>query len=154
MNDTYLLSGGFDFFVGAMICIHCGQRSPADESTNMQTYLRDAAQFELLGIGKYLADNLHDMEEKRYITIQPARHTATLIDSWNCPYCGWQNWALISIKDDEITNITAIELNRENLLQANYVTTDVSHLAVDLSGLPFRDVMKEGPAQVLLRFLE
>ena len=114
----------FDFFVAAMQCFNCGRISPADSSTDMQTYLRDDPQLEDLGVGSIVGSDLHDMDGKRYLEVSTPSQEAILLDTWNCPYCGHPNWAQVTITNGVITNIHAVKLNRKTVANATYVLYD------------------------------
>jgi hypothetical protein len=145
------MSYSFDYFVSAMKCSNCGRVSPADSSTGMQTYLRDDPQLENLGVGSVVGTAFHEMDDKRYLEISTPGAEVVLLDTWNCPYCGHPNWARIVIKNGVITDIHAVELNRETVKVANYVLYDALWLVHD--GDKPKPVTRENALETLLRDL-
>jgi hypothetical protein len=86
------VSYSFDVFVAVMKCFNCNRVSLADESTNMQTYLRDKPQLENLGFGSFVGDSFNEIRDKHYLEISKRQdNTQILLDTWTCPYCDYSN---------------------------------------------------------------
>jgi hypothetical protein len=149
------MSYSFDVFVAAMKCFSCGRISPADDSTNMQTYLRDDPQLENLGVGSFVGDSFNEMRDKHYLTLSKKKDSAeNLLDTWTCPYCGYANWAKISIKNGIITEIQSVEISRDTLDKASYISIEVSGVAMYLSGEDYVTVQKNGVLETLTKYLD
>jgi hypothetical protein len=144
-----------DFFVAAMKCFNCERISPADDSTNMQTYLRDDPQLENLGFGSFVGDSCNEMRDKHYLEISKRQdNTQILLDTWTCPYCGYSNWARISIKNGIITEIKSVEISRDTLCNATYVSIEISGVAMYLSDKDYETVKRNGILETLEKYLK
>jgi DNA-directed RNA polymerase subunit RPC12/RpoP len=141
-----------DYFVAAMKCYNCGRISPEDDSTNMQTYIRDKPNLESLGVGKIVGE--HSGEIDGYLKISNPVNEVILLDVWECPYCSYTNWASITIKDGIIINIKPVKLEKKVLNQANYVSQLVSSDAIHLSNENLDTVLKNGILETLERVLK
>jgi rubredoxin len=134
----------FDYFVGNLKCPVCGAVSEADESTNMQTYIRDEPDLAYLGVGHPLEIKTETMKDKHYLTIrlpQPGEEIC-LLDIWECPICGHPfNWAEIVILDGIINTVKAVPLNREVFEKANFISQECISVVAELTGRSFRDLI-------------
>jgi hypothetical protein len=145
----------FDTFVAAMKCFNCNLISPADESTNMQTYLRDNPQLENLSIGSYVGDSFNEMRDKHYLILRETQdEQVILLDTWNCPFCGQANWASIKIVRGTIADIQSVEINQNVLSHANFVSIEISGIAMDLSGKDYKSVNRDGILETLIQYLK
>jgi hypothetical protein len=137
----------FDYFVAPMTCRVCGQTSPADSSTNMQTHLRDDADHRELSVG-FALDPLEvrpqDITSSGYLPVAPqaADATFTLLETWECPACGSADqWARISVRDAVIAAIDSVALDRATLETSNFISDQCFMIASALSGLPGEQLM-------------
>jgi hypothetical protein len=146
------VSYSFDVFVAVMKCFNCNRVSLADESTNMQTYLRDKPQLENLGIGMFVGE--HRDEADGYLKISNPNETVTLLDTWDCSYCNHRNWAKITIEKGLITDIMAVKLDRSSYNESNYISQGVSSDAMYLSGNDYATVKNNGVLETLEEYLK
>ena len=145
----------FDVFVAAMKCSNCELISPDDDSTNMQTYLRDDPQLENLGVGSFVGDSFHEMEDKHYFKIKDADDTkTTLLNTWTCPHCGYPNWAKIVFANGFIVEIRATVLNKSTLDSTNYISLDAASDAMELSQQDYLTVLDNGIVSILQKYLK
>lgn len=151
----------FDYFVAAMRCGVCGQMSPADSSTNMQTHLRDDADHRELAVG-FLLDPMEvrpqDIASSGYpqVAPQPADGTFALLETWECPACGAPDqWARIEVRDGVITAIDAVALDRTALDSAHCISDQCSAHAAAISDVVAQDLVtgKADPVAVLREHL-
>ena len=142
----------YDFLVGPMKCIICKRVSLADESTNMQTYIRDLPNLENLGVGSFIGQ--HFNEADGYLKISQPHEKIILLDTWNCTYCGYRNWARIVVIAGEIKSIEAVELEINEYRIANYISQEASNDASYLSGYDYKTVERHGILKVLAQCLE
>ncbi len=134
----------FDYFVGNLKCPVCEALSEADESTNIQTYIRDEPDLTHLGVGYPVEINTESMEDKHYLTIklpQPGEKIR-ILDIWECSTCNHPfNWAEIVVLDGIINRIMAVSLNREVFEQANFISKECVSVVSDLTDRAFRDLI-------------
>jgi hypothetical protein len=143
----------FDFFVAHMKCFNCGQVSPADDTTDMQTYIREEkTNLDYLTIGTKLGSTKEEIDG--YLKVSSPNPDVTLLDTWDFPNCGYRNWARIKIVDELITSIDSVEFNRETLSQANFVSRNAAAEAMTLSGKNYETVLKNGILETLERYFE
>jgi hypothetical protein len=141
-----------DYFVAPLRCPVCGNVSPADESTNMQTKIRDNPELAYLGVGHPLEIRPEEMAASGYLTIRPPDQSGEIriLQSWECPACGQAfNWAEIVVKDGVIQSIEAVPLDRATLGRANYISDDSIYVAADLTDRPVSDLLDADVVQVL-----
>jgi hypothetical protein len=142
----------FDYFVAALRCPVCGQVSPADESTNMQTKIRDQPELAYLGVGHPLHIRPEQMQQSGYLTVrwpQPGE-AVRILETWECPSCGTTfNWAEIVVADGAIASITEAVLSRETLERIHFISDDAMYVAADLAGVPFTDIVGADAVQIL-----
>lgn len=137
----------YDYFVAALTCNTCGEVSPPDSSTNMQTHLRFGADGRELATGFELVPAETRPEHIAacgYLPVAPVTGDAamTLLETWECPSCGESDrWAAITIRDRVITEIRSVELDRESLERAHFISDQCFLRAAQLSGIPSADLM-------------
>lgn len=150
----------YDYFVAALTCPSCGSVSPADSSTNMQTHVRRNAEGMEIPAG-YQLDAI-DMQDDRirgagYLSIDGTRadRKIRLLEQWECPTCGHENWSRVTIDQGMIVTIESITLDRATLATAQFITENCFLLAARLSGIAANDFMtgSVSPVAVLLEHL-
>jgi hypothetical protein len=145
----------YDFFVAPLTCPRCGATSPADESTNMQTYLRDNPSRALLGVGDALPldpDRIRrdDYEGYRAIRAPTPGEPIRILQSWECPACEQPlNWAEIDVRNGVIHGINAVPLDRAHFERSHLISNDVISVASDLTGKPPVELLKDDLIQIL-----
>jgi hypothetical protein len=145
----------YDFFVAPLTCPQCGATSPADESTNMQTYLRDNPSRALLGVGDALpldVDRIRrdDYEGYRAIRAPDGGEPIRILQSWECPACGGAlNWAEIEVRDGKIRGIHAVPLDRAHFERSHLIANDVISVASALTGKPPIELLAADLVQIL-----
>jgi hypothetical protein len=142
----------FDYFVAETKCFNCRRISPGDESTNMQTYIRDIPNLENLGVGSLIGQHLNEADG--YLKISKPGEKTILLDTWNCTYCGYRNWARIVLLSGVIESIDSVELKIDEYRTSNYISQDVSNDAAYLSGYDYETVKRMGVLEVLTQYLE
>jgi hypothetical protein len=133
-----------DYFVGHLVCPRCGTTSPADESTNMATYIRDEPQLAYMGVGHPLHVNLEEMNNRGYLMVRRPLpgESIHILHTWECPACGQAfNWAEIVVKDEAIEQIKAASLDRETLERAHFISREVVNVVSKLTGKPFAELV-------------
>ena len=127
----------FDYLVAELPCGRCGTVSPADESTEMTTRLRDDPQLAYLGVGDALPVDTPNVLRSGYVLLhEPAPgEPVILLHRWTCPACGYPyNWAEVVVDGGVIAAIRAVELNRDTVARAHFAVDDVREIAADLAG--------------------
>ena len=149
------MSHSYDFFVAHLTCPVCGETSPADESTNMQTYIRDAPDMAALKVGDRL-----DIDPARiqlgdydgyYVGRAPAPGEAIrLLQTWECPFCGTPtNWAEVVVCNGVIDQIEAVPFDREHVERSHLIGHDAISIAADLTGASFDTLVTQNIVQIL-----
>lgn len=131
----------FDWFVASLRCPVCGTVSPPTSATNMQTHLRDNADGSELAVGSELEAldvRTPDILNSGYQLVEQPRpgEPSRLLESWRCPTCGHDNWAVVTIDGTRITGIEAVTLDRATLQRAHFISEQCDILAAQLSGIP------------------
>ncbi|MDY6786122.1 MAG: hypothetical protein SW833_26850 [Cyanobacteriota bacterium] len=142
----------FDYFVSNLKCPVCAAISEADNSTNMQTYIRDEPELANLGVGYPLKIETETMEDKHYLIIklpQPLEEIR-ILDIWECPTCGYPfNWAEIVVIGGFINRVDAVSLNREVFEKANFISRECISVVAELTGRSFSDLAKTDLVKIL-----
>lgn len=144
-----------DYFVGTLECPVCGTVSEADESTNMQTYIRSQPKLAYLGVGHPLEIYPEMMKDSGYLTIQLPQpdQEIRILQTWECPSCGSPfNWAEIMVINGVIERIVAVELNGKVLEQAHFISNECVSVAADLTGRSFPDLVGADLVQILREY--
>jgi hypothetical protein len=133
----------FDYFVGKLQCPECGEISPADETTDMQTKIQRNPNMMNLGVGdKVKLDP--DIESCGYRCYQEHKsNSLKVIESWVCPSCDKPyNCALITIEDSRIVEVVDIELTELAIRSANYIFEECSLMGwhVSIGKVDFREI--------------
>jgi hypothetical protein len=144
----------FDLFVAELRCPRCGHVSAADDSTEMQTKIRDERERAWLGVGSALEIDPATVPDRCYFPVQPPGDTIRILQIWSCPNCRfYPNWAEIVVRDGRIESITAVPLDRETLERIHFIDEDVDGVAAMLAGRDTLDVARNEDVVSLLRQL-
>jgi rubredoxin len=146
------MSYKFDYFVAHLTCPNCGAVSPADQSTNMVTAIRDEPELAWLGVGDALHVRPEAMNDRGYLTIRAPRtgEPIRILQTWECPSCGQGfNWAEVVVRDDVIESIQAVPLTRETLERAHFIDDEAIGVAAVLIGQSYADLVNEDVVQIL-----
>src|SRR5262245_9314583 len=117
----------FDYFVGQMVCLHCGVVSSADESTDMQTKICAERELRRYGVGDFLPADYDNMRNNRYVEIVPPsnKKNYSVLDWWNCVSCEASlNWARIIVEEEIIRSIASVSLDKQIIESSNYICED------------------------------
>lgn len=115
--------GLFDWFVAELTCRRCGRRSPTDNSTSVQTKLREDARQNCLGVGAALAVTPESAEDARYTLLSmPTGPEVRILQHWECPFCGdLGQWLEVVVRGDVIAAIESIGFDAAALARAHYI---------------------------------
>lgn len=144
----------FDWFVASLQCPACGAVSSPTSATNMVTHVRDDANGSELSVGSELdALDLRtdDILSSSYqlVSAPAPGEPIRLLDMWRCPSCGRSdNWALVTISGNRITEIKAVILDRVMLERANFISDQCFILAAQLSDIPATDLISGNASSV------
>ena len=144
----------YDFFVAEMKCPVCGAVSPADDSTEMYSYIRDEPQGENLGVGSPLLIHRDDIDQNRcdgYLKIStPGPGDAIrLLNPWRCPTNGSYNWAQIEVRDGVISSIVPVTLDRAVLERSHLISNEADFLAASLTNASASEIIDKDTVQIL-----
>lgn len=144
----------FDVFVAEMQCPNCEKALSVTADTGMQTYIRSDPDGSMLGIG-YTFDP-RELTTKSLIGASyaliaepPPGGPIRLLNTWSCPACQTEQWAMVTISDRRIQKIEPVAMNRATFEAANFIT-DVD---ADLLARRFQDPLTESNVEVLRRHL-
>jgi len=148
----------YDYFVAKLKCPVCGTASAADESIEMQTYIRDQPKGEFLGVGSALHVDAKGIEQNAYdgylkVSVPKPGEPIRILHPWNCGNCGAYNWAQIEIRDDVITRIIAVPLNRETLEQSHLISNEADFVAASLMNLSASEMVGKDAVRILREHL-
>lgn len=115
--------GLFDWFVAELTCSKCGRRSPADNTTSVQTKLREDARQDCLGVGAALTVTPESAEDARYTLVSPPQGPEVrILQHWECPACGdLGQWLQVVVRDGTIASIEGIRFDAAALAAAHYI---------------------------------
>ena len=100
--------GAFDIIVAAMRCPVCGELTPLDGSTEMQTRLRAEPDGSYIGVGDLLPTDPRRARDYSYLVVREPLpgEDVVLLHTWRCPACGTAfQWAEIVVHDGRIASI-------------------------------------------------
>ncbi|NMO16942.1 hypothetical protein HPC49_24825 [Pyxidicoccus fallax] len=151
----------YDLFVAALTCPHCGETSPADDSTNMQTYVRDRAQAnrEFLAPGTPLPLDSRRILARDYdgylpVGVPAPGEPTRILHTWECPSCGYGfNWAEVVVRDGVIERIDAVPFDREHFERSHLLSIEAMSVAVGLTGKPPNEISYQDLVQLLRELL-
>lgn len=143
----------FDYLVAELPCGRCGETTPADESLDMTTALRDDPQLAFLGVGDALpADTAHAVAAGYLVLHEPAPdEPVVLLHRYTCRACGYAyNWAEVVVTGSTITAIRAVDLNQQSAAGAHFGVDDLRAIAADLAGVrSYVDLTDDEVRQIL-----
>jgi hypothetical protein len=145
----------YDFFVAILKCPVCRKISPADTSTNMQTYLRDEPDMASLKVGDPLAINPERIRRGEYdgyltVKVPELNESIHILQTWECPYCGSPaNWVDVVVRNGLIDSIDDVKFDREHFEKSHLVSNDAISIAGDLTGKPFNELVEIDLVQLL-----
>lgn len=115
--------GLFDWFVAELTCRKCGRRSAADNTTSVQTKLREDARQNCLGVGAALTVTPESAEDARYTLLSlPSGPEIRILQHWECPACGdLGQWLEVVVHDGQIASIESIRFDAAVLAAAHYI---------------------------------
>lgn len=133
--------GTFDNFVAQLRCPRCQRLSSADDSTGIQTKLRDEPDASWFSVGSQLSFDLHRVAESGYLPVQPAGQPLRLLQIWSCGHCGkYPNWAEVVIQGDRVAAIEAVPLDLATLDRIHFIDEDVAYFVAAHAGRELADV--------------
>lgn len=150
-----LMPHTYDFFVTRLKCPICGETTPADVSTNMQTYLRDNPDMASLTVGDSLPIDVERIRRNEYdgylaVKVPEPGEPIRILQTWECPSCGMPaNWAEVVVRNGVIESITAVTFDREHFERSNLVANDVISIAANLTKRPFSELVGQDLVQLL-----
>ena len=135
----------YDYFAATMKCAQCGAMSPADTSTNMQTYLQEVGSHAVLPVGAHLALDrkrvLHNQYDGYFYSGLVIHDAIRILQSWECPTCGYApNWAHVDVCENHIVRIEAVLFDRESVFSSHLISNDAKPVAALLADLSVREV--------------
>jgi hypothetical protein len=144
----------YDYFVAELKCPACGTVSAADDSTGMQTYIREHPNAEFLRVGSPLHVDAEAIERNAvdgYLKVRtPAPgEPIRILHPWTCPVCGTYNWAQIEIRDGVIARIVSVPLNRETLEHSHLISNEADFVAASLANLTAHEIVGKDTVQIL-----
>lgn len=144
----------YDSFVAQMPCPVCGELSPPDDSTGMQTAIRAEPQLAWLAPGDALSIEPAEMPQRGYLPVRPAADPTHLLQTWSCPSCGASgNWADVTVRGGTIESIVPTPLDRAALSRAHFIDSEAKGVAAALSDRAFAEVPAEEVVPLLERLL-
>jgi hypothetical protein len=116
----------YDVFIASLRCPSCSHVSDISENTNMQTHLRDDANGSGLPIGFVFDEadlEARNIAESGYLLVKDPGTGSNIyiLNTWHCPSCGTEQWALVKIADGVLDDISGLLMNREALDRSNFI---------------------------------
>jgi hypothetical protein len=130
----------FDEFQAELHCQHCSHLSSLKENICMQTHLLSEAV--TLRVGHVFELNEVSLEAilgggYTLIAEPVASAPIRLLNTWSCPACEKEQWAMVEISDRRLSSITAVPMNATALREANFISeVDGELLAAALLDIP------------------
>jgi hypothetical protein len=145
---------GYDLFVAALRCPHCGLTTPADVGTNMQTKLRDDPDVSSLKVGDALIIDHATAVDGGYLAVQPPSEPVHICHIWACPFCQhYPNWAEVVVRHGRIESNEAMRLDFATLERLHYLDEDAWYFIADRAGVKLDDLPMQEAVTLLRRFL-
>jgi hypothetical protein len=148
--------GMFDTFVAELRCPRCGWVSSADDSSGMQTKMRNEPALAWLTVGDELQVEHATMRESGYLPVQiqiPAE-PIRILQIWSCSHCHhYPNWAEIVVRDGCIESITAVPLDLETLARVHYIEDEAMSVAAALADRDLTDLSPDETVPLLRQLL-
>jgi rubredoxin len=149
------MSYSLDYFVAAMRCPVCGSVSRKDDSTNMATYIRTEPELAYLGVGYPLKIEQDKMRERGYITVKsPMKNESIkIVHPWECPACGSGNWAVVSVSNGFIKEISSTTLDHKIIAKIHFIHEEVKGVAAALTDRTYYNISDEETILILRKML-
>lgn len=131
--------GLFDWFVAELDCRACGRRSPPDNTTSVQTKLRESPRQNCLVVGDELAVTPETAEDARYTLLRPPDGPdVRILQHWTCPSCDGfpPQWLEVVVRSGRIASIESVVLDRDALDRAHFIEDESLYLASGRSDDP------------------
>jgi hypothetical protein len=112
------------YFIAALRCPVCGNVSPADTSTRMQTYLANEPH-ELFAVGDRPDLTMGSFEQSYLTARMPEGDRFSVLQRWHCPHCHSANWAEVKLDDWTISTIEDVKLTRAALDRMSFIDDEV-----------------------------
>jgi hypothetical protein len=133
----------FDILAARLTCPICGETSPDDGSTEMQTKLRSEPQLAVLRVGDAFEFDVDDGPDAGYYLLrrpEPGEPTR-ILQTWVCPSCGTAfNWAEVEVREGLLAAIRAVPDLESALPRAHLVDDDARYLVADWLGASAADL--------------
>jgi hypothetical protein len=116
----------YDIFVAELQCPNCRTVHTADAYTNMQTYIRSYPDSSAIGIGfifeprELTTKNIINARYK-VIAEPPPGGPIRLLNTWTCPACNTEQWAMVTIADGRLQQVEGVTMSRATLEAANFI---------------------------------
>lgn len=116
----------FDDFQTTMTCPLCGHTSGPSESIGMQTKLRGNRDSSTLRVGyEFEANDLRTSHIKSsgYLVIREpsSRSEVLLLNTWTCPSCDKEQWAVVEIADGKLASIRPVQMSASTFDRAHFI---------------------------------
>jgi len=111
------------YFVAALRCPVCGNVSPADTSTRMQTHLANDP--ELLAVGDGPDITMGSFQQSYLTAWLPDGKRFSILQRWHCPHCQSANWAEVTFDDWAIASIEDVKLTRATLDRMSFIDDEI-----------------------------
>jgi hypothetical protein len=126
----------FDEFQAELHCQNCSHLSSMKENICMQTHLLSEAVTLRVGHVFDLNDvSIRNIVGSGYMLIaEPvASDPIRLLNTWSCPACDKEQWAMVEISDRRLSSIKAVSMNATSLREANFIgEVDGELLAIEV----------------------
>ena len=130
----------FDEFQAELHCLYCGHTSTLDEDIGMQTHLlREAVTLRVGHVFDLKEVTVESIVGGGYmiITEPVASVPIRVLNTWSCPACDKEQWAMIEISDRRLSSIKAVPMNAATFRDANFISdVDGELLAAALLEIP------------------
>jgi Zn finger protein HypA/HybF involved in hydrogenase expression len=133
----------FDECQAELYCQNCSHLSSMNENICMQTHLLSEAV--TLRVGHVFELNEVSLEAilgggYTLIAEPVASSPIRLLNTWGCPACEKEQWAIVEISDRRLSSIRAVPMNATALREANFISeVDGELLAAALLDIPTRE---------------
>lgn len=139
-----------DRFIGFLRCHQCGSVT-ADASAGCETFLRRHPQDEAFGVGSRFEFDPAGIARDFYIHVMPPLpgEPTHVVEGWECPDCSATNWAEIVMDDGVVRSVWSVNLSRDVLQRAHYVTSECVELASRITGRPTWSLLGDDVFEIL-----
>jgi rubredoxin len=132
----------FDDFHASLHCPRCGHSSSSTEYLRMQTHIRGDADSSTLRVGFEFDPNdlrTDNISQAGFslITAPSSARLIRLLNTWTCPACRTEQWAMVEIADGRLASIEAVQMDASTFKEANFIAeVDGELLAASMLGIP------------------